>query len=206
MITDVPIPSLFIGGTQHPYSLRRHKEETWDEYNDRLETVSLVDLRVHFTSLQTGGVACHHLNLFGCFFEITGELMHLCADTCLMAPATLEVIKDYDEELKKHGLFLSGDGYVHLEEGAIAGINPDALFAYIKERKCKLWARRSITSEGQTYIKDEWIVNNFTSLDEMMEVIAKVYNEASRETDNRAFSYGLPLWTLTGIITYQNCD
>lgn len=186
---NIPVPSLFIGSLIVPYKLRRGKEESWDEHQTKLKVYGLVDSRISFGYLQTGGVFCNYQDLFGVFFEISGELLSLCVDTCHVAPVSFEILKKYDYELSKFGLFLSGRGCAYLEEAVIAGINPEALLVYIRKRNLKLWDTTQ-----------RWIENSFEKLDDIEKTV-------------RTFCLSIEEWmpsladiSLTGAILYKNCD
>ena len=186
---NIPVPSLFIGSLTVPSKLRRGREESWDAHQERLKQYKLTDSRVSFGHLQTGGTFCNSQDLFGAVFEISGELLQLCVDTCYIAPITFETMKKYDYDLSKFGLFLSGRGCSSIEEAVISGIDPESLLIYIKKRNLKLWN-----------MEQEWVENSFSNLNDVEEAIRAFWISCGE------FACNLGSIALKGAILYENCD
>ena len=192
-----PQPSFFVGYIPWPHAVENRMaveyRSDWKKRRDHMDAAACRDLPpgIVLAELQTGGCACHHPTLMGAFFELPGELLPFCVDSCHMSPVDAEVISGFSDALKPHGLRLGGTGYSFYEEGLLAGIDPESAWPMLATRR--MWLADGTLA-----------ANPYTSaphLHTTIESSAEVFAESDMEHLCGIYARGF-----TAAIVYENCD
>ena len=199
---ETPVPSLFIGYVPTPYPVEealKVKDLDYLRVQQHMKDVCRKPLPdgVLITEHQTAGVACHHHDLMGVFFELPWQLRQFCVDDCVGAigAASWEELREFEENLKLRGVKMSGAGYSVFEEGIRGGIDPESAWDLVKDQN--IWIAHDT--------EEQLFKNPYKSVAEVRKAIEVGVEQFISSGDELSRIIGCVRW-IVAVIIYDNCD